>query len=345
MGNYLNKEGVTTLVQGLRGRFGAVDDIVAAAVSGRDVKACRGVNVTDVQLQCPANPDFTAWNDATRQFVEYQSGKYYNCNTKGYTTNDVFKDERGRVCMVLNGKWTVVSRDNVGSLPVAHPPLASTSEVGGVLLGFPQQGRKYPVQVDGYLKSAFVEVPWTDTNTTYGKATASADGLMSASDFSKLGAYPTWGNFPKAGASQYGLVKTGHTPVDYADYAIRSNVNGNLYVEHYRMAKDYAEVRTYTTNGFGVKVTLMPCTILVNASGQSVNDKTCKFTGYCWGTWLSTNRMGLILAGTVYKADGTTKLIGPRGMVGSAVDATSQNAPDGGKGGLLVRYLSYWDNG
>ena len=345
MGNYLNKEGVTTLVQGLRGKFGAVDDIVAAAVSGRDVKPCRGVNVTNVQLQCSANPDYTAWNDATRQFVEYQGGKFYNCNTKGYTTNDVFKDERGRVCMVLNGKWTVVSRDNVGSLPVAHPPLASASEVGGVLLGFPQQGRKYPVQVDGFLKSAFVEVPWTDTNTTYGKATASADGLMSASDFNKLGAYPTWGSFPKASNLQYGLVKTGHAFSGSLDYPVKVDANGNIFALCYRELSaseaTFDNVRALTQQGFVVRVTLMACTDAIDAGAV---DKTCKYTGTLQMMWTSGNRAALLMAGTVYKADGTTVKRALRGYAGTAVDATSKNAPSGGKGGLCVKYVSYWEN-
>ena len=32
----------------------------------------------------------------------------------------------------------------------------------------------------------YVNVPWTDTNTTYGLATSTTDGIMQASDKAKL---------------------------------------------------------------------------------------------------------------------------------------------------------------
>lgn len=46
---------------------------------------------------------------------------------------------------------------------------ASSTALGGIKTGFTQTGKKYPVQLgDGDdAGKAFVEVPWTDTNTTY----------------------------------------------------------------------------------------------------------------------------------------------------------------------------------
>lgn len=44
-------------------------------------------------------------------------------------------------------------------------PLAATSTRGGIQLGYSQNGRNYPVQLSG--EKAYVNVPWTDTNTTY----------------------------------------------------------------------------------------------------------------------------------------------------------------------------------
>lgn len=55
-------------------------------------------------------------------------------------------------------------------------PVASPSALGGIQLGFAQTGKKYPVAVEG--NKAYVEVPWTDNNTTYNAASASTLGLV-----------------------------------------------------------------------------------------------------------------------------------------------------------------------
>lgn len=55
-------------------------------------------------------------------------------------------------------------------------PEASDSQMGGIQLGFTQTAKKYPVALEG--GKAFVEVPWTDNNTTYQAATSSTLGLV-----------------------------------------------------------------------------------------------------------------------------------------------------------------------
>lgn len=45
-------------------------------------------------------------------------------------------------------------------------PTASSTTKGGITLGYSQSGKNYPVALDGNGK-AYVNVPWTDTNTTY----------------------------------------------------------------------------------------------------------------------------------------------------------------------------------
>lgn len=66
-------------------------------------------------------------------------------------------------------------------------PAATANKVGGIKsqTAGTTASRDYPVEVaaDGKAK---VNVPWTDTNTTYSKATTSTDGLMSKEDKSKL---------------------------------------------------------------------------------------------------------------------------------------------------------------
>lgn len=64
-------------------------------------------------------------------------------------------------------------------------PTASSTTKGGITLGYSQSGKNYPVALDNNGK-AYVNVPWTNTNTTYDLATPSTNGLMSAGDKTKL---------------------------------------------------------------------------------------------------------------------------------------------------------------
>lgn len=63
-------------------------------------------------------------------------------------------------------------------------PLAANGTRGGIQVGYAANGRNYPVLLSG--EKAYVNVPWTDTNTTYSLATSTKDGLMKASDKAKL---------------------------------------------------------------------------------------------------------------------------------------------------------------
>ena len=78
------------------------------------------------------------------------------------------------------------SYNDLSNKPAAYSlPTASSTTKGGILIGFTESGKNYPVELDSSNK-AFVNVPWTDTNTTYSNATSSTAGLMSSSDKSKL---------------------------------------------------------------------------------------------------------------------------------------------------------------
>lgn len=76
--------------------------------------------------------------------------------------------------------WTEIGAGGITSIPQA-----SSSALGGIKIGYSDNGRNYAVELDSSGK-AYVNVPWTDTNTIYNVATTSADGLMSSSDKSKL---------------------------------------------------------------------------------------------------------------------------------------------------------------
>ena len=64
-------------------------------------------------------------------------------------------------------------------------PTASDSALGGVKTGYTQSGKNYPVQLSS--GKMYVNVPWS--NTTYGEATQSAAGLMSATDKTNVDNY------------------------------------------------------------------------------------------------------------------------------------------------------------
>lgn len=76
--------------------------------------------------------------------------------------------------------WTEIGAGGMTSIPQA-----SSSALGGIKIGYSDNGRNYSVKLDSSGK-AYVNVPWTDTNTTYNSATTSTNGLMSSSDKSKL---------------------------------------------------------------------------------------------------------------------------------------------------------------
>lgn len=57
------------------------------------------------------------------------------------------------------------------------PPTSSATVLGGIKVGYATSGKNYKVQVDSS-GNAFVNVPWTDNNTTYNEATANTLGLV-----------------------------------------------------------------------------------------------------------------------------------------------------------------------
>lgn len=69
------------------------------------------------------------------------------------------------------------------------PPTSSAAVLGGIKVGYTNSGKNYKVQVDSS-GNAFVNVPWTDYNTTYNRATADTLGLV------KIGYSATGKNYP-----------------------------------------------------------------------------------------------------------------------------------------------------
>ena len=85
-------------------------------------------------------------NAALAKKVDVVSGK-------GLSTNDFTAAYKSK----LDG---IAANANNYSLP-----LAANGTRGGIQVGYAANGRNYPVQLSG--EKAYVNVPWTDTNTTY----------------------------------------------------------------------------------------------------------------------------------------------------------------------------------
>lgn len=152
--------------------------------------------------------------------------------------------------------------EKLGAEGLTSIPKATTSALGGVMLGYTNSGRNYKLELDSNGK-AFVNVPWT--NTTYSNATTEVSGLMSTSDKSKLDGItssadavsfsrtlssgtkigtitingantdiyaPTAGTSPTYGqatSSTLGLVKIGY-PKSGKNYPVELNSSGQMYV-------------------------------------------------------------------------------------------------------------------
>lgn len=152
--------------------------------------------------------------------------------------------------------------EKLGAEGLTSIPKATTSALGGVMLGYTNSGRNYKLELDSNGK-AFVNVPWT--NTTYSNATTEVSGLMSTSDKSKLDGItssadavsfsralssgtkigtitingtntdiyaPTVGTFPtysQATSSTLGLVKIGYSGSG-KNYPVELNSSGQMYV-------------------------------------------------------------------------------------------------------------------
>ena len=125
------------------------------------------------------------------------------------------------------------------------PPTAAASTLGGVKVGYTTSGKNYKLQVDAS-GNAFVNVPWTDNNTTYNQATADTLGLVkigysssgknyavSLDSNGKMYVNVPWTDnnttYAQATADTLGLVKIGYSSSG-KNYAVSLDSNGKMYV-------------------------------------------------------------------------------------------------------------------
>lgn len=122
-------------------------------------------------------------------------------------------------------------------------PAASNDNIGGIKTGYTQNGKNYPILLDEN-KKAYVNVPWTDTDTTYKVMTGATSttngkaGLVPAPAAGKQGQYlrgdgqwitPPNTTYSQATAYKLGLVKIGYT-ANGKNYPILLDADGKMYV-------------------------------------------------------------------------------------------------------------------
>lgn len=236
-------------------------------------------------------------NDSSTIQVLYSKNKIY---TRAYESSSW-------------SSWTEIGAGGITSIPQA-----SSSALGGIKIGYSDNGRNYAVELDSSGK-AYVNVPWADTNTTYNVATASANGLMSSSDKSKL-------NGIQAGADAVSFSRSLSSGTKIGTINI-NGVDTNIYAPTAREPVEYG-VATSTTLGLvriGYPESGKNYPVELNSSGQMyVNVPwTDNNTTYSAGA-------GLSLSGTVFslrKATPTTlggvKVSSTEIRTISAVDATT----------------------
>lgn len=111
-----------------------------------------------------------------------------------------------------SGKEVVASREWVKlQRYLTSIPVATSSAYGGIQIGYTTSGKNYAVQLSN--GKAYVNVPWTDTNTNYypttfawtNGTTAGPTGSLTGSEMSAV----SFGAIPSASATQSGVVTTG----------------------------------------------------------------------------------------------------------------------------------------
>lgn len=124
------------------------------------------------------------------------------------------------------------------------PPTSSATVLGGIKVGYATSGKNYKVQLDSS-GNAYVNVPWTDNNTTYNEATADTLGLVKIGYASngknyavllangKMYVNVPWTDsnttYTQATSDKLGLVKIGYS-ANGKNYPVVLDGNGKMYV-------------------------------------------------------------------------------------------------------------------
>lgn len=158
------------------------------------------------------------------------------------------------------------------------PPTAAASTLGGVKVGYMTSGKNYKLQVDAY-GNAFVNVPWTDNNTTYNQATAAE---VVRSDSPNASVQKTGGNVTITGKSNSTKLTFSVTPAEEngltlqlpADYtaAGKTTANGAVIADDPGAAGEFVWSITISDVPANVTIDELTATLKVTAAGgQTAN--------------------------------------------------------------------------
>ena len=122
-----------------------------------------------------------------------------------------FNGSAGKVLNFVSGSNIILTPTQNKLTISAHIPVATSSTYGGIQIGYTTEDKNYAVQLSH--GKAYVNVPWTDTNTNYypttftwtNGTTAGPTGSLTGSEMSAV----SFGAIPSASATQSGVVTTG----------------------------------------------------------------------------------------------------------------------------------------
>ena len=128
-------------------------------------------------------------------------------NTSVYT----FNGSADKVLNFVSGSNILLTTTQNKLTISAYIPVATSSTYGGIQIGYTTEDKNYAVQLSH--GKAYVNVPWTDTNTNYypttftwtNGTTAGPTGSLTGSEMSAV----SFGAIPSASATQSGVVTTG----------------------------------------------------------------------------------------------------------------------------------------
>lgn len=151
------------------------------------------------------------------------------------------------------------------------PPTSSATVLGGIKVGYTTSGKNYKVQLDSS-GNAYVNVPWTDTNTTYTNM-----GAASASAAGKAGLVPA----PAAGAQAKYLRGDGtwQTPPNTTYAVANESTNGLMAAADKKTMNRLIGVNTVTTlanlpiSKRSITATLSAATTLSVQSGMQIGEE------------------------------------------------------------------------